>query len=784
MPLRDFRYALRSLRRSPGFVAVAVLSLGLGLGLVATMFGLLDAVTNPYVPYAEPERLFTVVGWFPSKHFSVPPFEVFQAVRGRVPAFADVVPNAGKLVSVAAGNLFAEEWADIVPARYFDVLGLRPHVGRFFRPDDAGQNVVVLGYEPWRQQFHGMRKLEGLSLQLDGRVYTVVGVAPKGAGGGLWLPMSDEMERTGADVAHVTIVARLRRGATADQARVQLGAVGHQLTDLYHAQRAPFGFQMYAMRGDPMRLKDIHKAMLGAALAVLLIACANLANLMLARGLAKRREVALRLAIGGSHGAVVGQMFAEAVLLTVAGAALGGVLSLWGVSLLGHQVPRDMWWVGIVKPRLSWRVFGMAALAAAAAATGFGLIPAVRVVQAVSLDEPLKDGAGTTGRTRARYSRLVIGEVGLALVLLMGAGLLVKVVHRLATYDFAFAARQLLRVDAAVSRDSATTPAENARVGAAVLSALRSVRGAMEVAQTGGLGAEAVTAEMAGDSTRFLNAGEAVSPNFLRTVGLPVLEGRDFMEGDAAGSGVAILNTVAAARLYPRQSPLGHMLKLGGPTSSAPWVRIVGVCRTARDVHWADFSGVPEPEVYVARSFGPSPALSYVVRMAINDPDVTLRTRRAVHEAAPTWNMYVGSYVGWYEGEMASRTFLAQLFATMGAFALILAAVGCYGVMAYAVSVRSREFAVRIALGAQRSDMLKTVLHDGLVMTLAGTGLGALVALWASGLLANFLEDVPSTDAVSLVSAEAVLMAATVLACLAPALRAMRADPIEILRAT
>ena len=784
MTLRDLRYALRSLKRSPGFAVVAVLSLGLGLGLVATMFGLLDAVTNPYVPYAQPERLFRVMGWFPSKHFSVPPFQVFQAVRARVPAFADVVPNAGKLVRVAADNLVAEEWADIVPARYFDVLGLRPHVGRFFRPDDAGQNVVVIGYEPWRQQLHGTRKLERLSLQLNGRAYTVVGVAPKGAGSGLWLPMSDEMERTGADIGHVTIVARLRPGATANEARAQLAAVGHDLTGIYHAQQAPFGFQMYDLRGDPMRLKDIHKAMLGAALAVLLIACANLANLMLARGLAKRREVALRLAIGGSQGAVVGQMFAEAALLTVAGAALGGVLSLWGVSLLGHQVPRDMWWLGIVEPQLSWRVIGMAALAATPAATGFGLIPAVRVVRSVSLDEPLKDGAGTTGRTRARYSRLVIGEVGLALVLLMGAGLMVKVVHRLATYDFAFPARQLLRVNAGVYSDSVATPGENGRIGSAVLSALRSVPGALEVAQTGGLGAEAVTAEMTGDSTRLVNAGDAVSPNFLRTMGLAILEGRDFMDGDAAGNGVAIVNTVAAARLYPHQNPLGHMLKLGGPGSNAPWVRIVGVCRTARDVRWAEFSEAPEPAIYVTRPFEPAPEVSFVVRMTGDDPGVAVRITRAVHAAAPRWYSYVRAYVGWYEGEMASRTFLAQLFATMGAFALILAAVGCYGVMAYAVSVRSREFAVRIALGAQRSDMLKAVLHDGFVMTLAGTGLGALVALWASGLLASFLEDVPSTDVVALVSAEAVLMAATVLACLAPALRAARADPIEILRAT
>jgi putative ABC transport system permease protein len=784
MRLRDLRYAFRSLRKSPGFVAVAVLSLGLGLGLVTTMFGLLDAVRNPYVPYAQPDRLFVVNGWFPSKDFSVAPFEVYEAVRDYVPSFGEVVASTGKVVSVAAGDQVDETVASIVPPRYFGVLGLRPYVGRVFRTDDAGRDVAVIGYEPWRQYFRATRKLAGLTLQVDGRAYAVVGVMPKGAGGGIWLPMSSEMERTGAAVARITIVARLRRGATAKQASADLDAVARRLTERYHAQRAPFGFQLYSMRGDPMRLKSIHKAMLGAALAVLLIACANLANLMLARGLAKRRELALRLAIGASRRAVVGQMFAEAVLLTVAGAALGVVLSLWGVDLLGHQIPRDMWWLGIVRPQLSWRVFALSAAATAAAAALFGLVPALRVARGVSLDEPLKDGAGTTGRTRGRYSRLVIGEVGLALVLLMGAGLLVKVVHRLATYDFDFPARQLLRVSTGAYRDSETTPEAQARIGDAVLTAVRGVRGALAVAQMGGLGGGAVTAELSGDSTRLLNAGVAVSPDFLRTVGLPILQGRDFMAGDVAGDGVAILNTAAAARLYPHQVAVGRMLKLGGPDSHAPWVRIVGVCRTARAVGWPDFSGWLEPVVYVARSFGPSSYVNLVVRTAGEDPAVALRIRRAVLQAAPRWYQSIGSYVSWYDTEMRSRAFLAQLFATMSAFALILAAVGCYGVLAYAVSIRSREFAVRIALGAGHSAIFKSVLHDGLVMTLAGTGLGGIVALWASGLLAGFLEDVPPTDAVALGSAEAVLIAVTVLACLGPALRAMRADPVALLRAT
>jgi putative ABC transport system permease protein len=790
----DLRYALRSLKKSPGFVAAAVVSLGLGLGLVTTMFALIDAATHPYVPYRDADRLYAVRYWRSGTDQRFSSSWIFAALRDRTRVFETFLTVAMDQQRLGADAEAGDVTVARVPARLFAVLGVKPRLGRLLEGADAGRGTVLVSDPLWRRLFPGRRALAGATLALDGRVYAVAGVMPRGMtfpyGASVWLPLADSSEQTSS----VTILTKLRPGVTREAANAQLLGLATYLTRTYHVERSPFAFYLSPLRDDPMKLRDVNYAMIGAALAVLLIACANLANLMLARGLAKRRELALRLAVGASRAAVARQMFLEAVPLTVAGAALGVALSLWGVQILQSRVPSELWWFGILRPQLSWRVFALAALAASGSAALFGLVPAIRVAREVNLDEPLKDGAGTTGRTRHRYSALVISEVGLALMLLMGAGLLLKVVHRLASYEFNFAARQLLRSGIYLRKPPGapsvgdTTGAELLRLELGVIAALRTVPGVLDAAAHGGGRPPglAVTAEMAGDSNQFLNLSgyDVVTPGYLRTMGLPALEGRDFLDGDLGGDGVVILNAAAAARLYPRQRVVGHMLKLGAPAAQAPWLPIVGVCRSLAE-------GPPgqdefAPRVYVVQRPGSRRLADILIRTARDDPHIAEAVRARLKTLGPGVGTWVWPYLSWYEGQLRSQRFLAQLFTTMGAFALVLAAVGIYGVLAYAVNRRLREFAVRMALGAQRRDMLKLVLHDGLVMTLAGTGLGAFAALWASSLLATFLEDqrVLPTDVLTLILAEAVLIAMTMAACLAPALRAMRADPMEILRAT
>ncbi|HXY70578.1 MAG TPA: ABC transporter permease [Gemmatimonadales bacterium] len=789
MTVRDLRYAFRSLGRSPGFTAVAVLSLGLGLGLVTTMFAILDAVRHPAVPYRDADRLWSI-GWVQGRKLALKPFVVLDAVRERTRTLDSVLPVAPYTFAWSEqgrdeGDLPGAE----VPGRFFALLGVRPQLGRLLGDADAGRPVAVVSYELWRKQLGGRRSLAGATVVFARRVYSVVGVMPRGMdfpyGSVVWTAMTDEAERSGAGLGFVRGVARLRPGVTPAAVDSDLAGIARYLTARYGAGEAPFWLSAGSMRQDPMKLGDIHVAMLGASLAVLLIACANLANLMLARGLAKRREVALRLAIGASRAAVVRQLFVECAVLTVGGALAGIVLSFWGASLVTHRLPQDVWFLGIVEPQLSWRVFAFAALAAAASAVLFGLVPAIRVANAVSLDEPLKDGAGTTGRTRQRYSALVVSEVALALALLMGAGLLLKVVHRLATIEYNFPARQLLSGYVIGGLADSAPPAERLRLQLAVVDALRRAPGVIDAAAESSpvLPGRVVTAELS-DSTRLLPSAEVVTPAHLRTMGLPVLQGRDFSPGDLVGNGAVILNTVAAARLYPRGNAVGRMLKLGAPASDAPWVPIVGVCRTALTPGFELTDLRAEPEVYVVRAGSVGTGVRLTVRVSGDPGQLVVPLRRAARAAVPSGDAELFPYLQGRQSAVEARAFLAQIFVAMGSFALVLAAIGIYGVMAYTVTRRLREFAVRVALGAERRDLVRTVLHDGVVMTLAGTGLGAFVALWTSFFLQNVLENVYPTDAPTLVAAEAVLLLVTVAACLAPAYRAARADPVEILRAT
>jgi putative ABC transport system permease protein len=777
-------------------VAVAVLSLALGLALVTTMFALLDAATHPWVPYRDADRLYNVRYWMAMTYQRFSTAWVVQALRERTRAFEAILPYGMAQVSLGGGaDSASSEGPQVVvarvPPRLFAVLSVKPSRGRVLAAADVGQGTVVVSDALWRDRFAGRRRLAGAALTLGDRSYAVVGVMPKGMNfpynTSVWLPIPDSL--TSAERAVASIMVKLKPGVSREGANAELAAVAAYLTRTYHVERAPFAFYLSPLRDDPMRINDLQYAMLGAALAVLLIACANLANLMLARGLARRREVALRLAIGASRGAVVRQMFAECALLAAGGTGLGVAASVWGVGLLRSHVPPMLWWLGLVQPQLSWRVFALAALAAAGAAILFGLLPAIRVARAVSLDEPLKDGAGTTARSRQRYSPLVISEVALALVLLMGAGLLLKVVHRLASYEFNFAARQLYGGGIFLPRPAAGDTADLLGMEMEVITALRTVPGVVDAAGfTGGrVPGGAVSSEGATDSTGQVPmlGYTLVTPSYLRVMGLPVLEGRDFEDGDLAGGGAAILNAAAAARLYPHGHAVDHMLKLGAPSVDAPWVRIVGVCRTM--VEGRPGSDAFAPHVYVVRRPDPAKRLAnFYVRTARQDPHVTAAIEARLKSLGSDVGYRVTPYLAWWEAELQARSFVARLFVVMGAFALLLAAVGVYGVLAYAVNRRLREFAVRLAVGADRKDMLRLVLHDGLVMTLAGIAVGAFVAFAATPLLGFFLEDqkVQPTDVLTLIAVEAVLLAVATAATLAPAIRAMRADPIAILRAT
>jgi len=787
--LNDLRAAWRSLARSPGFVVVAVLALGLGLGLSTSMFGVIDAVLHPVPAYGNADRLCFIKSYgFGSRMGAPPPpSDIFGLVDSLSHSFDAMVPYKGDLAPIEAREEAREFLVVTVPLQWFDVVGVRFTLGRPFTPAD-GDGVAVVSYDIWRFVSGGRRTLTGTHVRMGGRSYAVVGVMARGPSEyAAVMPMLPGAELTG----HVGHVFRLKRGVTIQQAAADLKSVAAMLTARYSGPGQEWYFHLAPLREAREEVRDIHVAMVGSALAVLLIACVNLAHLMLARGLAKRRELAVRMALGAGRGVVTRIMFAEGAVIAAGGVALGAVVAVWGSSFLQNLMPPEISWAGSIRFQLSWRVFAIGAGAAAGSGVLFGLLPALRVAFSIDLMQPLKADVGTTtGRDRWRYNPLVIAEVAMALALVMGGGLLLRSVHQLRTASMGFEPETLVTAKVLGNigiRMRAGHPDTTSVDWPQALSLARAVPGVLAAAIEGKarpLGG-AVIAEMGADPSRALTTQEypVVSPEYLRVYGLPILKGRDFSAGDAMGAGAAILSSVAAGRLYPRGNAVGRMIKLGSPSSTAPWVPIVGIARTPI-VPWdLDAPAGGYPLVWVVGPPAMWQSANLLVRAASRSPRIVVGLRRALRTLPAVYSVSVEPYTWIRDKEIASRTFLAKVFAGLGTAGLALAAMGLYGVLTYAVTRRMREFAVRIALGAEAPVLFRMVMHDGLVMLLAGTGIGAFLALASAYLFNAILIGVYPTDAISLVAAEAALLAVGLAATLAPARRAVRANPLDILRA-
>jgi len=378
--VRDLSYAVRSLRRRPAFVATAVVTLGLGLGLTTTMFGILDAVVHPYVPFRDPDRLYWV--WQQSRWRAGGPTsaEGFALLRDGSRSFAAVAGVSYRMTTVQGPNGAASGFAQLVTDNVFDVLGVRPHLGRLFHAGggagDGGGAVV--SYQLWRRMFAGRRSLEGAVVSLDDRTVPVIGVLPPGLGAfaaDVWLTAGRQL--TEPSFGRITAVVRLKPGVSEDAARTELAALGERLNRA-GGSGTGFAYHLRSARFDRQRLRDFHVAMAAAALVVLLIACANVANLMLVRGTAKRRELALRTALGAPRGAIVRQMLAESGVVGAAGGALGLLVSVWAMGVAERQMPPELSFVGILRPHVSWRVYLFALLATGVTVLLCGLVPALR----------------------------------------------------------------------------------------------------------------------------------------------------------------------------------------------------------------------------------------------------------------------------------------------------------------------------------------------------------------------------------------------------------------------
>jgi len=796
----DIRYAVRTLGKAPLFTTVAIVSLGLALALNTSMFALADAVQHPPNPYPDAARI--IIPWFRGgdPRHPVPNDTRVRVLREGVHS-ADAIATYTRIAAFVETSTTADDMEPVaVSPEFFRVLGVRPLAGRTIGSADAGASATqsaVISYRLWNRFFNGRPLRDTLTLDVARVRYTVVGVMPRGVhypiDTDIWLPLSAMPTDASLRRYGPAAILHLRPGVPFATAGAEIDLVAKNLTAEY-SPKAPLSVWIWPIGGrEGPRLGYFSGFVFSTLMMVLIIACANLATMLVARGLARRRETAIRVALGASRSDVVRSVLVECGLITAGGLALGTLLTFWALYVLPHLTIPWVQRLGDLQPVPSWRVFAFAFGASALTVIVAGSVPALRAA-AVDPSEPMKEGAGTTtGRLRDRYNPLIMVEVGLSTTLLMCSALFVLVAVRLAIFEFGYAAKRLVVAELSVAPRQLPSGSSIPRFYYDVAERAGRLHGAEGAAtfrwqlSANGL----VLAEEGKTGTTWMNVTgyNVVSPDFLRTVGISMIRGRDFVAGDATGaSPVAIVDEDAAKRLWPDMpDPVGRMMKLGGPRSSAPWIRVVGMAAAIEYQPRTDPDLPPEPMIYVVMPNDSMTARQLVVRGdgggARGRAALALALKRDLRNALPSATAIpVHPWLDAYEHRRALEEFLASLFGAFAGFGLALCAVGLYGVLAYTVSRRLREFAVRIALGARRRDVARLVLHDAAVTALAGVGVGAFFALWITRAIADTIP-LSYATVVALVAAEAVLFAVATVASLGPVRRAAKADPVEILRA-
>ncbi len=826
---QDVRYGARALWKSPGFTLVAALSIALGIGANTAIFSLVNATLLRRLPVHEPERLANVFSGTPGSLYSTasyPDYVDFRDRGGEV--FQGLAARGGISASLGVGDETDLVVGSIVTGNYFEVLGVSAARGRTLTPEDdlrpGAHPVVVISHGLWQRRFGGA-EVVGREVGLNGQQFNIIGVLPAeytgvdlGRADDIYVPMSmqavmrpprggysgemnpDLLKARGNRWLWIT--GRLKPGVEPEQARAALAVVSKQLDQTYTETNSDRIVTLTnAGEGDPQArgsLVSVAGLLLSVVGIVLLIACANVANLLLARASGRRKEMALRLALGASRWRVVRQLLTESVLLSLLGGASGLVLALWAIDLMKAAPPPAGALPVAPAFTVDVRVLGFTLALSALTGVLFGLAPALQASRP-DLVPALKDETVSLDRGRrfSLRSLLVVAQVALSLVLLVGAGLFLRSVGHARAIDPGFDAERLLvaqlninllRYTRVQGREFYRQVVE--RVGA--LPGVESVSLARNVALTGsastrGLMIEGQTGE--GNDLRSENSGPAagdqtvgvnvVGLSYFQTLGVPLVRGRDFSTSDAEESpSVVVVNEAFAARHFAGQDPLGKRLSFNG--ARGPWREIVGI---ARDSKYYTLGEARTPFVYlplaqnhetgmalVVRASGEPAALSGVVRREVQ----SLERNLPVTDARPMTEV-VGAAL------YAARTG-ATLLTGFGLLALVLAAVGLYGVMAYSVARRTREVGIRMALGARGRDVLRLVLGEALVLVACGVVLGLAGAWAASRLLAGFLYGVSTTDPVAFLGTTAVLVAAALLACFIPARRATKVDPMVALR--
>ncbi len=793
----DLKIALRSLRHNPGFTIMAVAILALGIGANTAIFSVVNAVILRPLNYSNPDRLVSITMTFKNRsrygQVSGPDFLDF---RRQSSAFEYMAACDAGITSVVTNS--TSEFAGVaeVSQDFFNAIGVQPMQGRAFGSNDRGKAQVALVSESfWQRHFGNQPFTDGRTLRLENASLDIIGILPFGfhfpeeASTEVWVPFSDNLQDENRGGHNHRVIGRLKAGVSVQQAQAQLTAIAERLAKAYPGSNKYMGVYVTQLVNFTVRnVKTSLYLLLGAVALVLLIACANVANLLLARASGRVRELAIRAALGAGQGRIIRQLFVESLLLAGAGCLGGALLAKAGLPVLLALAPKFV-------PRLNQITIDVPVLlfciaAGIVASFVFGLAPALQASR-VDPNTGLRVGGsrGVLGGATAKLRQIfVIAELALCMILLVSAGLLLKSLSRMTSVDLGFRPERLLvaQVNVPTSAQHANEVfykplLERLRVSSQVESAAltRTLPGAVD---TRSAGVYIVTGQTMSDFK--MGGPEAgfsvVSPGYFPTMGIPLVAGRAFSERDDANAPlVAIISESLARRSFPRQHPVGQQILCGLDLVSIKWMKIVGV---VRDVRMNGPAQPPGEEIYMPYLQHPRTNFTIIVKAAGNPLSFAEAFRQQARALDPEASVKLTTMENHLASVVSTPRFSSVLISVFASLALILAIIGIYGVMAYSVSQRTAEIGLRIALGADRSDVTRMILGQALKLTSIGLIAGSIGAVAATRLLKSLLFGVSAADPATYALMLVLLAAVSLIASYIPAWRASRTEPLEALR--
>jgi putative ABC transport system permease protein len=818
--LQDVRYAMRMLRKNPGFTVIAVFTLALGIGASTAIFSVVDAVLLRALPYAKPEKLVRVWEKSPDgrlMNLADPNLDDFVTQND---TFADLAGYEYWLSSVAGGSEPVRVNVASVSRGFFKALGVEPFRGRAFAADELqvhGTPAAVVSHSYWQRTLGGAADLSKIHLKMEGAVYSVVGVMPEGfdypPDVAVWIPRELYPELPGRTAHNWRGLGRVRDGVTIAQARANLSAIARRIKEEY-GKEVDLNDAAVVPLADAT-VGDVRAALLtllGAVGLLLLVACANVAGLLVARTSARRKELAVRVALGAGRGRLIQQFLAESFLLSVAGGGLGVVIAIAAVKALPAILPTNLPRQEGMAVNTPVLLFAFAAIVAVA--VSLGLFAAWRAITG-DLQEALTAGSRThtsAGTSQQLRGFLVIGEIAATLVILVGAGLLGRSFLQLISTNPGFSGHNLMTMEFSLPTPQWQQGMDDPEVTRQIhlvediLTRLRRIPGAETVGVAGALPVAAGDS-LADGNFLILNGPKApadfnefsriaqnpaqvghayycvASEGYFRTTGIPLIRGRIFGDQDDWNSlNVAVISESLARQRWPNQDVIGQVIEFGNMDGNLKPVTVVGI---VGDVRANGLDLPPAPIIYVdyrQRGMKANSSPTIVMRSAAPEGQIVAAARGIFHDLAPDVPVKFSTFRDEMNGWLASRRFLLLVVGFFAAAALTLAAIGIYGVVAFSVARRTQEIGVRMALGAQRSDVLRLVVGEGARLALFGVVIGIAVSFAITRLISSLLFGVSATDPVTFASVAALLSLAALAASYVPARRAMRVDPIVALR--